>query len=180
MMPCLTIVSGCPGTGKTTLSARLAATAPTGVHLDSDVFYRFPARRLDPTTAQSHGQNTTIMKALGRAAAAFAEGGYHVFLDGVVGPWFLPVLTLELPSGIEVEYVVLYASLDQVLHRVRVREGPGASARVRHMHRAFSNLGPYAGHRLDTSELSAERVLACFLRRRASGDFVVNLEALAP
>jgi cytidylate kinase len=179
-MPFLTIVSGCPGSGKTTLSARLAAATPSGVHLDSDAFYRFPARRLDPTTPESHGQNTTIMKALGRAAGAFAEGGYHVFLDGVVGPWFLSVATLELPFGIEVEYVVLYASLGQVLHRVRKREGPGASARVRHMHRAFSNLDPYASHLLDTSELSAEQVLACFLQRRASGDFVVNLEALTP
>lgn len=179
-MPCLTIVSGCPGTGKTTLSGRLAATAPSGVHLDSDTFYRFPARPLDPTTAESHGQNTTIIKALGRAAGAFAEGGYQVFLDGVVGPWFLPVLTLELPFGIEVEYVVLYATLDQVLQRVREREGPGASARVRHMHRAFSNLDPYGSHVLDTSGRSAEQVLACFLKRRASGDFAVNLEALTP
>jgi hypothetical protein len=28
----------------------------------------------------------TIIRAIGRATAAFAEGGYTVFLDGVVGP----------------------------------------------------------------------------------------------
>ena len=70
------VVSGGLGTGKTTLARALAHAEPTGLHLVTDTFYEFPAHLVEPTTEESHGQNAAIMKAIGRAAAAFAEGGY--------------------------------------------------------------------------------------------------------
>jgi hypothetical protein len=65
----------------------------------SDLFYEFPARPIDPTVPASRHQNTVIMRALGRASQTFAEGGYDVALDGVFGPWFLPVLLPELAGA---------------------------------------------------------------------------------
>jgi hypothetical protein len=103
--PPIVIVSGCPGSGKTTLAKALALARGTkGVHLVSDVFYGFPAAPIDPTHPDSREQNTVIMRALARAARAFAEGGYHVVLDGIFGPWFLPVLQEELSGAPPVSY----------------------------------------------------------------------------
>jgi hypothetical protein len=119
------------------------------------------------------------MRALGRAAGSFAEDGYSVFLDGVIGPWFLPILARELPSGIPLEYVVLQVDLEQALDRVRQREGPGMSAGVVQMNRAFSELGLFARCALDTSRSSAQEVVAAFLARRKRGEFLVSPESLA-
>lgn len=177
-MASILIVSGSPGSGKTTLSAALANAAPRGLHLASDSFYRFPTHLVDPTTPESHAQNETIMRALARAAGVFAEGGYDVFLDGVIGPWFLPVLTGELrETDCPLEYVVLRTRLEVAVARIRGRDRPGASSRVRHMHRAFADLGDLEAHALDTTGVSEAETLARLARRRAAGEFVLPRSA---
>jgi len=177
-MASVIIISGCPGTGKTTLCRALCSTIPHGLHLESDVFYGFPGRPIDPTAPESHAQNTIIIRALGRAASAFVEGGYRVLLDGVVGPWLLPVLVQELPPTAVVEYAVLTAALEITLERSRSRPGSRGSARVRHMHRAFSDLGSYRGHALDTSRASPEEVRLRFNQQRGRGAFLLRPEGL--
>lgn len=170
-MTSIVIVSGCPGSGKTTVSRALAGRSPEAVHLLSDLFYEFPAVPIEPTLAESHHQNTVIMRAVALAARAFAEGGYRVFLDGVVGPWFLPVLREELAGGPRVSYVVLRADASLALQRVRERQGPGASAGVRQMVSAFADLGAFEGHAVDTARLSVEEVAALVRRGLERGRF---------
>lgn len=167
----VTIVTGSPGTGKTTLARLLARQDERGIHLVSDLFYGFPAWPVDPTKPESHAQNTAIIRAVGRAAAGFAESGWPVALDGIFGPWFLPELRAAFPPGLETEYVVLCAPLAVTVARVRERQGSGESARVEHMHRAFADLGALAGHALDTADASPEDLLAAVLEGRRQGRF---------
>ncbi len=180
-MASLTIVSGCPGTGKSTLAALLSTASPRGLHFAADVFYEFLAEKISPTSPESHAQNTTVTIATARAAAAFASGGYDVFIDGVVGPWFLPVMAPELrPTGLPVDYVVLCAPLEETLRRATERpdaEKFSAEA-VRHMHAAFAELGPFAGHAVDTSNQSSVETFAEVDRRRAAGEFRLDLAGL--
>jgi cytidylate kinase len=173
-MASITIISGCLGTGKTTLSRALAQAEPAGLHLITDTFYHFPAHPLDPTTPESHAQNTTILTAIGRAAAAFVEGGYDVFLDGVVGPWFLPTLLHEWDADVRVEYVILQATLAEELARVLRRDGPATRGRVYAMHEAFAKVQGYARHCLETTARTAGAARAEFLQRRGSGDFLLD------
>ena len=172
----ITIVTGSPGAGKTTLSQHASKANPRGLHLLSDVFYTFPAHAISPILPEAHAQNAAVIAAVSRAAAAFASRGYEVFLDGVVGPWFLPVVAAELGStDIPVAYVVLRVTLEEAVRRATRRSQPGAEAVVRHMHAAFEKLGEYASHVLDTTHLGIEESVAEFTRRRAMGIFALDL-----
>jgi len=138
------------------------------------VFYAFPASPIDPAHPESHHQNTVIMRALGRSARAFAEGGYHVVLDGVIGPWFLPVLRDELSGLRPVSYVLLQVPEPEALRRVRSRQGPGASARVRHMVAAFAELPAFHEHVIPTAALSPEQVLRVAEQGLTEGRFLLG------
>ena len=171
----ITIVTGSPGAGKTTLSDRTSKAHPHGLHLPADVFYTFPAHMISPILPEAHDQNGAVIAAVTRAAAAFASRGYEVFVDGIVGPWFLPVVAAELGSaGIPVDYVILRVSLEQAIRRATTRANPGAEAIVRHMHAAFEKLGAYESHVLDTTDLGVEEILTEFARRRGLGAFALD------
>jgi len=178
-MASITIISGGLGTGKTTLSKALAQAEPAGLHFVTDTFYHFPAHPLDPTTEEAHEQNSTIIRAIGRAAAAFAEGGYTVFLDGVVGPWFLPTLVREWNAVADVEYLILRATLTEALARVLRRDGPSTQARVYSMHDAFTDLAGYGQHVIETTGRLPEDVRAEYLDRRQRHEFWLDTRALA-
>jgi predicted kinase len=167
------IVSGCPGSGKTTLAKALAHLSPMGLHLLSDVFYGFPAHPVDPTHPESQHQNSIIMRALGRSARAFTEGGYHVILDGVIGPWFLPVLQQEFSGDWPISYLILHVSAEEAVRRVRTRQGPGQSPRVRHMVSAFSELSSLREHVIQTDNLSPDQVFQVAERGLSQGRFVL-------
>jgi len=176
----IVIVTGAPGTGKTTVASHLARASPHGLHLPADLFFSFPAHPISPYRPAAREQNTAIMAALAHAAAAFASHGYDVFLEGIVGPWFLPVLARELLThGHSAEYVVLRAPLETALERVHAREGDGRHHVVRQMHAAFSEPGPYDDHSIDTAGLRPEEVAEAVLRGRRVGRFTLDLQALA-
>ncbi|MCB9724397.1 MAG: AAA family ATPase [Spirochaetaceae bacterium] len=145
-----------------------ASTSP------SDLFYSFPAHPVDPTRPESHGQNEAIVAALGATSAAFLRHHYDVFVDGIVGPWFLPRLLEEIPSRMEVAYVLLTVSEDVALARVRNREGTGRSARVCATRSAFDAAPDYATHEVDTTKASPEDVFHRVAEGLASGRFLLD------
>ena len=176
----IVILTGSPGTGKTTVAARLAKAKPRGLHIPSDVFYTFPAHPISPYRPAALEQNTDIVAVAARTAAAFAGRGYHVILDGIFVPGFLPVMARELqPTGLAVHYVVLRAPLEIALRRVQDRIGHEKDHVVRLMHAAFSDLGLYPAHAVDTGTRDADAVAAELGRSLDRGEFVLDLSQVA-
>ena len=65
----ITIVTGSPGAGKTTLSEHASKADPRGLHMLADLFYTFPAYPISPILPEAHEQNAAVIAAVSRAAA---------------------------------------------------------------------------------------------------------------
>ena len=177
--PCVVIVSGCPGSGKTTLARWLAASTEKGVHFVSDEIYAFISDPVDPTMPESKKQNTVIMNALAASVREFARGGYTIFLDGVIGPWFLHVFRKPLGGEVPIHYIVLHAPLETCVERVRQREGPGLSPKVDAMWPQFVDLGALAHHAIQTDGRSEAAVRALVLEGLAADAFRLDWTLVA-
>ncbi|MCY1745068.1 AAA family ATPase [Ensifer sp. SL37] len=145
------ILTGPPGSGKTTVAAALAQTAGSAkVHLHSDDFWHFIKNgAIAPYLPESDAQNRVVMDALSRTVSAYAEGGYFVILDGIIGPWFLPAFEgLTVP----VHYVILRPPLRVAIDRCQRRGGDTLADPevITSLYRQFETLGSLESHVLKT------------------------------
>jgi chloramphenicol 3-O-phosphotransferase len=177
-MPSFSIITGTPGAGKTSLAKRLAAQAERGAHIPGDLFFSFIPRLIEPTDPESHEQNISVVLAMTRAAAALVAGGYDVYLDAVVGPWFLPVVAGELRAlEVPIVYVILRLPMDEALRRAKERDQGFEEKIVRKLHPQFEAVGPYEKHVVDITGLTPDEVLQRFHQRRY--ECVLDIDELA-
>jgi chloramphenicol 3-O-phosphotransferase len=175
-MPQIVIISGPPGAGKSSVARSLCERYDRTVHLQTDELYAsIRMGFVSPWKPESHRQNRMVSRAAARAATAFAQDLYAVFIDGVIGPHLLPVYVEELRAGgVPVHFAVLRPSLDEIVRRGTTREGANAipaAMRVpepllRRGHDTFVRWGDFAGLTIDnsglTSDQTADRVMdAC-------------------
>jgi len=166
------ILTGPPGSGKTTTARTLSAEpgAPK-VHLHTDDFWHFIKNgTIAPYLPEADRQNGVVIGVLAKAAQAYAEGGYFVVLDGIVGPWFLPPFrALAVP----LHYVVLRPPLEVAIERCRQRGGDTLSdpGPIGDLHQQFSDLGELEPHALRTDGQSRGDTLAAVAAAVESGRF---------
>ena len=142
------IVSGPPGSGKTTVSAALASGYERGVHLESDWFFRsIRSGFVAPWLPDAHSQNAAVMVVAADAAAAYADAGYAVVWDGIVGPWFLGRVGRRLGARkIRVQYLVLRPRRVTASERVRRRGDTAETSGAEAMYDQFADLGEFEPH----------------------------------
>jgi predicted kinase len=165
------ILTGAPGSGKTTVGRLLAERAERAVHLESDRFFHFiVSAYVEPWKPESHQQNSAVMQIVGDVAVAYKRAGYETIIDGIVLPrWFLEPLRASITaSGFDVAYAVLRPPLAVAVERAASRHASHLSdaAVVEQLWNEFSDLGALEQHAIEiperqtaeeTAELVAER-----------------------
>lgn len=167
----LLVVSGPPGSGKSTVARLLATSMERSILVTGDEFFGFIASGgIDPWLPESDAQNAVVVDAAARATGTFVNAGYHTVYDGVLGPWYVD--RFHGASAVELlDYVVLLPPVETCVHRVRTRpdhafiDEPAA----RHMHQEFERDLPPEGHVLRTADATAAETVAEVLAVRSTG-----------
>ena len=153
------VVTGPPGAGKTTVARLVSRMWPLSVCIEADQFWHSIVRgSVPPWTDAASEQNGTCLDVLGACASIYAQAGYMVVVDGVLGPWFLErFLVQPRAARVVVHYVVLRPSAEVALTRAQARSGRALteSAPIRAMYEDFRELDSLERHVVDNSAQSA-------------------------
>jgi cytidylate kinase len=163
----LTVVTGPPGAGKSTVAAVIAKRFDPSVLVAGDAFFDFLAEgAIEPWLPESQQQNDVVIAAAAAATGAFVAGGYTTIFDGVLGPWFLGSFLRRARLG-ALNYAVLLPSAEACVRRVATRRGHGFADEpaTRKMHGEFSNAPVAARHVFVTDHQRVEETVDQILQR---------------
>jgi adenylate kinase family enzyme len=177
----IVIITGPPGAGKTTVSRLVADRFDKAVCLESDWFWTTIVKGfVPPWKPEAESQNRVIVRSFAATAAAMADGGYAVVLDGIIGPWNLDVAAAEFDARhVKAHYLVLRPTRDITLSRATSRTGaervtgyPALTEEepILHMWEQFSDLGQYEANVIDNSDLDPKQTAALIWTRISRQD----------
>lgn len=160
------IITGSPGTGKSTVASILAneSDMEKSVYMHTDDFYHYLCKgAIPPYLPESNEQNRVVIAAFQDAAKRFAQNGYDVIVDGIIGPWFLDSWVDLARKGYDVYYLILRADKTETMNRALGREKLNRKTNrelVEIMWEQFANVGEWEAHVIHTTKDSVEETVS--------------------
>jgi chloramphenicol 3-O-phosphotransferase len=174
----IVILSGPSGAGKSSVAESLCERYDRTVHIKMDDFYEsIRMGRINPMRPESNHQNIMVTRAAARAASAYAQDLFAVFIDGVIGTHLLPVYVDELrDSGVAVHFVLLMPTLEETLARVAPRDSRRQMPLEKHraLYAQFERYGAFAGCVVDTTGLTPDQSADIVMARCGEGACLVR------
>lgn len=171
------IISGPSGAGKTSVAEALAQRYDRTVHIETDLFFHFIRMGyIHPMQPDSDRQNRIVTRAAARAASAYAQDLFAVFVEGVIGPRLLPIYVEELKvPAVPVHFVLLLPSVEESIRRVapRTADRRMIEAEHRELHRQFAEHGEFAGCVIDNTSMTADETADAVMEACGRGDCLV-------
>lgn len=171
----ITIITGSPGTGKSTVAdkAALESDMEKSVCIRTDDFFHYLKKgAIPPHLPESNAQNGVVIEAFLETAKRFVKGGYDVYVDGIVGPWFLEPWLGAAREGYDVHYIVLRASREITLRRAVERSKLDLKTNtelVEVMWEQFCDLGKYEANVVDTTNQTVPETIESIKAHLKSG-----------
>jgi chloramphenicol 3-O-phosphotransferase len=171
------IISGSPGTGKTSISRKLAekSTYACSVHLHTDDFYGYIKKGYTaPWENGSGDQNEIVMEIIAESAEIFCKNGYDVYVDGVIGPWFIEPWIDISKKDIDVRYIVLLPDKQTTIERAFSRQKISFDLKkdiVENLWNTFSNINDYRNHIVDTTAQTIDESVIVIQEMLENGAF---------
>ena len=152
----IVIITGSPGTGKSTVAdkAAMESDMEKSVCIRTDDFFHYLKKgAIPPHLPESNAQN-------------------GVYVDGIVGPWFLEPWLGAARKGYELHYMVLRASREITLRRAVERSKLDLKTNtelVEIMWEQFCDLGKYEANVIDTTAQTVSETVQSIKAHLKSG-----------
>ena len=174
----IVIISGSPGTGKTSIFTRLTenSTYEKAVNIHVDDFWQYIRKGyIHPWLDGSGDQNETVVEAVAVSAKVYSESGYEVFVDGTLGPWFLKPWQKLAKKGTDVRYIILRPDVETTVLRATERAQrdffPLSVEVIKDVWRSMTELGEYESYVVDTSGQTVEDSVAVIQKMLSESAF---------
>ena len=176
----LLLLTGSPGTGKTTVAPLVAERHTPSVCLDLDWFFAKLGRRaIDPWREEAHAQNRAVLHAAAEACTTFAAEGYVCVAEGILYPFMLDLFEAAgAGRGVPLHYAVLRAPIEVVQQRVVDRKVEPAHAGaladavvVDDLWGQFERQGVEERHQVEAGRRGPDEVAEEIDRRFGAGEF---------